>query len=66
MTSEEAEKEVMDILSEYKDVMENYLAIPVLVGVKSENEKFAGALYTTTLEAMMPDGKALQMGTSHK
>ena len=62
---EEAEKEVMDILSEYKDVMESYLAIPVLVGVKTDNEKFAGALYTTTLEAMMPDGKALQMGTSH-
>lgn len=64
-TSEDAEKEVMDILREYKDVMENYLAIPVLVGVKTESEKFAGALYTTTLEAMMPDGKALQMGTSH-
>jgi prolyl-tRNA synthetase len=65
VTSEEAEKEVMDILGEYKDVMENYLAIPVLVGVKTDSEKFAGALYTTTLEAMMPDGKALQMGTSH-
>ncbi|KON31444.1 proline--tRNA ligase [miscellaneous Crenarchaeota group-1 archaeon SG8-32-3] len=65
VTSEEAEKEVMDILGEYKDVMENYLAIPVLVGVKTDKEKFAGALYTTTLEAMMPDGKALQMGTSH-
>ncbi len=64
-TSEEAEKEVMDILGEYKDIMENYLAIPVLVGVKTDSEKFAGALYTTTLEAMMPDGKALQMGTSH-
>jgi prolyl-tRNA synthetase len=64
-TSEEAEKEVMNILGEYQDVMENYLAIPVLVGVKTESEKFAGALYTTTLEAMMPDGKALQMGTSH-
>jgi prolyl-tRNA synthetase len=64
-TSEEAEKEVMDILGEYRDMMENYLAIPVLVGVKTESEKFAGALYTTTLEAMMPDGKALQMGTSH-
>ena len=62
---EEAEKEVMDILGEYKDVMESYLAIPVLVGVKTESEKFAGALYTTTLEAIMPDGKALQMGTSH-
>jgi prolyl-tRNA synthetase len=64
-TKEDADKEVMDILNEYKDVMENYLAIPVLVGVKTESEKFAGALYTSTLEAMMPDGKALQMGTSH-
>ncbi len=64
-TSEEAKKEVFDILDEYKDLMENYLAIPVLVGVKTDNEKFAGALYTTTLEAIMPDGKALQMGTSH-
>ena len=64
-TSEEAKKEVFDILDEYKDIMEKYLAIPVLVGVKTDNEKFAGALYTTTLEAIMPDGKALQMGTSH-
>jgi len=64
-TSEEAEAEVMYALKEYKDIMENYLAIPVLVGVKSESEKFAGALYTTALEAIMPDGKALQMGTSH-
>jgi prolyl-tRNA synthetase len=64
-TSEEAEKEIMYVLSEYKDIMENYLAIPVLVGLKSESEKFAGALYTTALEAIMPDGKALQMGTSH-
>ena len=64
-TSEEAEKEVMYVLGEYRDIMENYLAIPVLVGVKSDSEKFAGALYTTALEAIMPDGKALQMGTSH-
>jgi prolyl-tRNA synthetase len=64
-TKEDADKEVIDILNEYKDIIENYLAIPVLVGVKTEKEKFAGALYTTTLEAMMPDGKALQMGTSH-
>lgn len=64
-TKEEAEKEVMDILNEYRDLMENYLAIPVLVGRKSESEKFPGALYTTALEAVMPDGKALQMGTSH-
>ncbi len=64
-TREEADQEVMLILNEYRDIMENYLAIPVLVGRKSESEKFAGALYTTTLEAIMPDGKALQMGTSH-
>ncbi|MEM2319413.1 MAG: proline--tRNA ligase [Candidatus Bathyarchaeia archaeon] len=64
-TKEEADKEVMEILGEYRDLIENYLAIPVLVGRKSEREKFAGALYTTTLEAIMPDGKALQMGTSH-
>jgi len=64
-TKEEADKEVMDILMIYKDLAENLLAIPVLVGTKSEGEKFAGALYTTTLESLMPDGKALQMGTSH-
>ncbi|MCW4007912.1 MAG: proline--tRNA ligase [Candidatus Bathyarchaeota archaeon] len=64
-TKEDSDKEVMDILNEYRDLMESYLAIPVLVGVKTDNEKFAGALYTTTLEAIMPDGKALQMGTSH-
>ncbi|MEM3550266.1 MAG: proline--tRNA ligase [Candidatus Bathyarchaeia archaeon] len=64
-TKEEADMEVMEILNEYRDLMENYLAIPVLVGRKSEGEKFPGALYTTTLEAIMPDGKALQMGTSH-
>jgi prolyl-tRNA synthetase len=64
-TSEEAEAEVMYALNEYKDLIENYLAIPVLVGTKSDSEKFAGALYTTALEAIMPDGKALQMGTSH-
>ena len=64
-TKEEADKEVMEILNDYRDLMESYLATPVLVGVKTESEKFAGALYTTALEAMMPDGKALQMGTSH-
>jgi prolyl-tRNA synthetase len=64
-TKEEADKEAMEILNEYKDVMESYLAVPVLGGVKTEMEKFKGALYTLTLEAMMPDGKALQMGTSH-
>jgi prolyl-tRNA synthetase len=65
-TKEEADQEVMEILNAYKDVIESYLAIPVLAGVKTESEKFAGALYTTTLEALMPDGKALQMGTSHQ
>ncbi len=64
-TKEEADQEVMEILEIYKDLMENYLAIPVLSGRKSEKEKFAGALYTATLEAIMPDGRALQMGTSH-
>jgi prolyl-tRNA synthetase len=64
-TAEEAEAEVMYALNMYKDVMENYLAIPVVIGTKSESEKFAGALYTTALESIMPDGKALQMGTSH-
>ena len=65
-TKEEADQEVMEILNTYKDLMENYLAIPVLAGKKTESEKFKGALYTTTLEALMPDGKALQMGTSHQ
>jgi prolyl-tRNA synthetase len=64
-TKEEAEKEVLYALEEYREIIENYLAIPVITGVKTDSEKFAGADYTTTLEAMMPDGKALQMGTSH-
>jgi len=64
-TKEEAEKEVLEILETYKKTVEDELAIPVLVGKKSEKEKFVGAVYTTTMEAMMPDGKALQMGTSH-
>jgi len=64
-TREEADEEVFEILGFYKEIMEDYLAIPVLVGKKTDSEKFAGALYTMTLEAMMPDGKALQMGTSH-
>jgi len=64
-TKEEADKETLEILNIYKDLMENYLAIPVLAGKKTENEKFAGALYTIAVEALMPDGKVLQMGTSH-
>ncbi|MEM4164431.1 MAG: proline--tRNA ligase [Nitrososphaerales archaeon] len=64
-TKEEADEETMKILNLYKWFIEEYLAIPVLAGCKTEREKFVGALYTTTLEAIMPDGKALQMGTSH-
>ncbi len=64
-TAEDAEAEVMYALNMYKDMVETYLAIPVIIGTKSESEKFAGALYTTALESIMPDGKALQMGTSH-
>lgn len=64
-TKEEADRQTMQMLEVYRDTVENYLAIPVLLGKKSEKEKFAGAVYTTTLEALMPDGKALQMGTSH-
>ncbi len=64
-TKEEAEKEVMKILDIYKNTVEEELAIPVVTGKKSEKEKFVGAIYTTTMESIMPDGKALQMGTSH-
>ncbi|MCE2504988.1 MAG: proline--tRNA ligase [Nitrosopumilaceae archaeon] len=64
-TQEEAEKEVMKILEIYKNTVEEELAIPVTTGKKSEKEKFVGAVYTTTMESIMPNGKALQMGTSH-
>ena len=64
-TEREAEEEVMTILDIYTKLVEEELAIPILVGKKTEREKFKGAVYTTTMEAMMPDGKALQMGTSH-
>ena len=64
-TKEEAEIEVMKILDIYKNTVEEELAIPVTTGKKSEKEKFVGAIYTTTMESIMPDGKALQMGTSH-
>ena len=64
-TEREAEEEVMAILNIYTKLVEEELAIPILVGKKTEREKFKGAVYTTTMEAMMPDGKALQMGTSH-
>lgn len=64
-SKEDAEREVMQQLFEYVDLVENYMAIPVIAGKKTEKEKFAGAEYTTTVEAFMPDGKALQMATSH-
>ena len=62
---DEAEKEVADILEIYKKTIEEELAVPVIVGKKSEKDKFVGAVYTNTLESLMPDCKALQMGTSH-
>jgi len=64
-TKNEAEKEVTDILELYKKTIEEELAVPVVTGKKSEKDKFVGAVYTNTLESLMPDGKALQMGTSH-
>jgi prolyl-tRNA synthetase len=64
-TEDEAKKEVRDILEMYKKLIEEELAVPVLTGTKTEKEKFVGAVYTTTLESIMPDGLALQMGTSH-
>ncbi len=64
-TKEDADAEVFTILEVYRKMIEEYLAVPVITGYKSDQEKFVGALYTTTLEALMPDGKALQMGTSH-
>ncbi len=62
---EEAEEETLKILTVYKDYIEQDLAIPVIIGRKSNNEKFAGAMHTYTLEALMGDGKILQAGTSH-
>ena len=64
-TQEEAHKEALLMLHEYVDLAENWLAIPVIRGVKSEKEKFPGADKTYTFEGVMQDGKALQMGTSH-
>ena len=64
-TREEAEKMAQDMLHVYADFAEKYMAVPVIQGVKSETERFAGALDTYTIEAMMQDGKALQSGTSH-
>lgn len=64
-TSEEAEKETRDMLNVYKKFFEEYLAVPVVCGKKTEKEKFAGAEYTLTIEALMHNGICLQSGTSH-
>ena len=64
-SAEEAETETMEMLAIYKEFAENCLAIPVITGRKTEKERFAGAVATYTMEAMMRDGKSLQAGTSH-
>ena len=64
-TEKECDKEALMMLDEYEKLAKDLLAIPVIKGKKSEKEKFAGAKYTTTMEAFMPDGKFLQCGTSH-
>jgi len=64
-TKEECHKETLQYLEEYRKVAEELLAIPVLIGEKSEKERFAGAQATYAIEGFMPDGKTLQLGTSH-
>ena len=64
-TAEESEQRTVQMINLYADFAEKYMAMPVIKGVKSANERFAGALNTYTIEAMMQDGKALQSGTSH-
>ena len=64
-TEDEARNETATMLEEYRALAEDWLAIPVIPGEKSESERFPGALETHTIEAMMQDGKALQSGTSH-
>ncbi len=64
-TRKEAEDETQQMVNIYAEFAENFLGIPVLVGSKTESEKFAGAVETLTIEALMQDGKALQAGTSH-
>ena len=64
-TAEEAEERTVQMLNVYADFLEDYLAIPVIKGKKTDKEKFAGAEATYTVEALMHDGKALQSGTSH-
>jgi prolyl-tRNA synthetase len=64
-TKEEADAKTLEMLESYRMLVEDYLGISLFMGRKTESEKFAGADYTTTIEAMMQDGKALQSGTSH-
>lgn len=64
-TQEEAEAETRQMLHVYRDFAEKYMAMPVIMGVKTESERFAGAVETYCIEALMQDGKALQAGTSH-
>jgi prolyl-tRNA synthetase len=64
-TAQEAVEETRQMLDVYADFAENYMAMPVIKGVKTPNERFAGAVDTYTIEALMQDGKALQAGTSH-
>jgi prolyl-tRNA synthetase len=64
-TREEAVEETERMINVYSDFAEKYMALPVIKGYKSENERFAGAIDTYTIEALMQDGKALQAGTSH-
>jgi prolyl-tRNA synthetase len=64
-TKKEADEMTLQMLEVYRKFVEDYLAIPAIKGIKTENEKFAGAVLTTTIEGMMQDGKALQLATSH-
>jgi len=64
-TSDSAEQEVYQILDLYASVFEELLAVPVMKGIKSEKEKFAGAVFTTSVETLLPNGKAIQGATSH-
>ena len=62
---QDARRETMQMLDVYRQFAEDFLAIPVIVGQKTPSEKFAGAVDTFSIEAMMKDGKAVQAGTSH-
>jgi prolyl-tRNA synthetase len=64
-TAEECHKETLHYLERYRQIAEELLAIPVILGQKTERERFAGAIQTYSVETLMPDGKALQLGTSH-